>query len=59
MEINVPGRRTGPISLNETLTSAIIASLGLLTIAIVLSVILGLLFGFAAVKTILLELLDG
>ena len=59
MEVNVPGRRSGPISLEETLTSAILASLGLLIIAIVFSVILGLLFGFAAVKTILLELLDG
>ncbi len=50
MEVNVPGRRSGPISLEETLTSAILASLGLLIIAIVFSVILGLLFGFAAVK---------
>jgi len=50
MEVNVPGRRTGPISLEETLTSAIIASLGLLAVAIVLSVMFGLFFGFAAVK---------
>ena len=50
MEVNVPGRRTGPISLEETLTSTIIASLGLLAVAIVLSVMFGLFFGFAAVK---------
>jgi len=50
MEINIPGRRTGPISLDETLTSAITASLGLLAVSMVLSVIFGLIFGFKAVR---------
>ena len=50
MEVNVPGRRTGPISLEETLTSAILASLGLLAVSMILSVILGLIFGFSAVR---------
>jgi peptide/nickel transport system permease protein len=50
MEVNVPGTRTGPISLEKTLTSAILASFGLLAVAMILSVIVGLIFGFAAVR---------
>ncbi|MCK4725148.1 MAG: ABC transporter permease, partial [Anaerolineales bacterium] len=50
MEINMPGRRTDPISLEETLTNAILASLGLLAVSMVLSVIFGLIFGFKAVR---------
>ena len=50
LELNLPGSRTGPSALGETLISATLASLGLLSISLVLSVIVGLAIGFPAVR---------
>jgi peptide/nickel transport system permease protein len=50
MEVNVPGRRTGPISLDTVLINAIIASMGLLAVAMLLSITFGFVFGFSAVR---------
>ncbi len=50
LRLNLPGSRTGPTALGETLVSATQASLGLLSIALVLSVVFGLLIGFPAVR---------
>jgi peptide/nickel transport system permease protein len=50
MEVNVPGRRTGPIPLDAVLANAIVASLGLLAVTILLSITLGFMFGFSAVR---------
>jgi len=50
MEVSIPGQRTGPIPLDQVLKNAIIASLGLLAVAMLLSIVLGFIFGFAAVR---------
>ena len=50
MEVNIPGRRTGPISLDTVLTNAIVASMGLLAVAMLLSITFGFIFGFSAVR---------
>lgn len=50
MQLSVPGSRTGPVQLGETLFSAIRASLGLIGLALILSVIIGLVIGLSAVR---------
>lgn len=50
MQLSVPGSRTGPVQLGETLFAAIRASLGLLGLSLILSVIIGLVIGLSAVR---------
>jgi peptide/nickel transport system permease protein len=50
-QVSLPGSvRTGPSALGETLTKATIASLGLMSLTLIISVILGMLIGFGAVR---------
>ncbi len=49
LELNLPGSRSGPSAMGETLLNATKASLGLISIALVLSVISGLFLGLRAV----------
>jgi peptide/nickel transport system permease protein len=50
MELSVPGSRTGPVQLGQTLVSATQASLGLMGLALLLSVLVGLVVGLSAVR---------
>jgi peptide/nickel transport system permease protein len=50
MQLSVPSSRTGTVQLGDTLFSAIRASLGLLSISLTLSAIIGLVIGFSAVR---------
>lgn len=50
MQLNIPGSRTGPVELGPTLRSATAASLGLMSLALLLSVLAGLAIGLASVR---------
>jgi peptide/nickel transport system permease protein len=50
MQLSIPGSRTGPAELGATLRSATGASLGLMSLALLLSVVAGLALGLASVR---------